>query len=108
MAAAAALRLLPGLLARIRAIVPRLGRGVLEQMACPVSRLAAALKRACDGPPPRWRPAASRQGAGSRAAGQADAECAAVVRTALAGRDHSGRGPVPGRRNGAGHGGATR
>jgi hypothetical protein len=42
------LKLIPGLLAQIHAILPRLNPTALAQLICPVGRLANAVDRACD------------------------------------------------------------
>jgi hypothetical protein len=41
------LKLIPGLLAQIHAILPRLNPGALAQLICPVGRLANAVNQAC-------------------------------------------------------------
>lgn len=85
---------IPGLLAQIHALLPRLSQTARAQLLCPVGALAGALDAACgdDGCP--WacdEPAAGDPRGNFRVIIELVAECSAAIRTALGG---SGRDPV--------------
>lgn len=94
------LMLIPGLLAQIHAILPRLNRTAIAQLLCPVGRLASALEQVCGGGCP-W--ACSEPTVPDRRAEFAPLielvmDCSVAVRTAL------GRQLRPGRDSGSYYG----
>lgn len=84
---------IPGLLAQIHALLPRLSRTARAQLLCPVGMLAGALDATCgDGCP--WAcddPAVPDPRGNFRVMIELVAECSAAIRTALGG---PGRDPV--------------
>ncbi|MCL2584529.1 MAG: hypothetical protein FWE35_18950 [Streptosporangiales bacterium] len=86
-------RMIPGLLAQIHALLPRLSQTARAQLLCPVGALAGALDEACgDGCP--WGcddPAVPDPRAYFRVMIELVAECSAAIRAALGG---PGRHPV--------------
>ena len=78
-------RMIPGLLAQIHAVLPRLSRTARAQLLCPVGTLASALDQACgDGCP--WGcddPAVPDRRDDFRAMIELVAECSIAIRTAL-------------------------
>lgn len=84
---------IPGLLAQVHALLPRLSQTARAQLLCPVGALAGALDAACgDGCP--WAcddPAAEDPRAHFRVMIELVAECSAAIRTSL---DGPGRDPV--------------
>lgn len=90
-------RMIPGLLAQIHAVLPRLNQTARAQLLCPVGTLASALDQACgdDGCP--WGcddPAVPDRREGFRPMIELVAECSAAIRTAL-GRARGGQAPIP-------------
>lgn len=99
-------RLIPGLLAQIHAVLPRLNQTARAQLLCPVGSLASALEKACgDGCP--WGcgdPAAPDRREAFRPVIELVAECLAAIRAAL-GPSRRDRAPIPvTSRRGPGHG----
>lgn len=98
------LRLIPGLLAQIHAISPRLSSSALTQLLCPVGRLAGVLSQVCGGGCP-WAcgsPAMPDRRAEFAPLIELTAECSAVVRTGLGRQAYPGRGSRPRYRPGPG------
>lgn len=89
-------RMIPGLLAQIHAVLPRLNQTARAQLLCPVGTLTSALEAACgDGCP--W--GCAHSGARDRREDfspmiELVAECSAAIRTAL-GPARASREPVP-------------
>ncbi|MGH3167477.1 MAG: hypothetical protein ACRDN0_16500 [Trebonia sp.] len=91
------LKLIPGLLAQIHAISPRLNRSALAQLLCPVGRLASALDEVRGGGCP-WAcgdPAVPDRRAEFAPLTELVAECSAAVRAALGWRSAPPRGSRP-------------
>lgn len=86
-------RAIPGLLAQVHAVLPRLSQTARAQLLCPVGTLAGALDASCgDGCP--WgceEPAVPDRRGNYRTMIELVAECSTAIRTALGGPD---RGPV--------------
>jgi hypothetical protein len=102
---ARALRLIPGLLAQVHAILPRLNKSALTQLLCPVGRLASALHQVCGGCP--WGcgdPAVPDRRAEFVPLIELVGECSAAVKTRLGWRSRAARGsrPDPGSHPGRG------
>jgi hypothetical protein len=78
-------RMIPGLLAQIHAVLPRLNRTARAQLLCPIGVLASALDQACgDGCP--WRcgdPAVPDRREAFTPMIELVAECSTAIRTAL-------------------------
>lgn len=93
---AACFRLIPGLLAQIHAVLPRLNQTARAQLLCPVGTLASALDQACgDGCP--WGcddPAAPDRREYFRPMIELVAECSIAIRAAL-GPQPRGQAPIP-------------
>jgi hypothetical protein len=89
-------RLIPGLLAQIHAVLPRLNQTARAQLLCPVGTLASALDQACgDGCP--WGcddPAVPDRRQAFRPVIELVAECSAAIRAAL-GPHPRGQAPIP-------------
>jgi hypothetical protein len=97
--------LIPGLLAQVHAILPRLNKSALTQLLCPVGRLASALHQVCGGGCP-WGcgdPAVPDRRAEFVPLTELVGECSAAVRTRLGwrtrapGGSRADRGSRPGR-----------
>jgi hypothetical protein len=104
------LRLIPGLLAQIHAILPRLNRSALAQLLCPVGRLASALDQVCGGGCP-WacaEPAVPDRRVEFTPLIELTAECSAGVRSALGWQSRPSRGSHPAHGAGPGNGIARR
>jgi hypothetical protein len=93
---AACFRLIPGLLAQIHAVLPRLNQTARAQLLCPVGTLASALDQACgDGCP--WGcddPATPDRREHFRPMIELVAECSVAVRAAL-GPHPRAQAPIP-------------
>jgi len=92
------LKLVPGLLAQIHAILPRLNKTAVAQLLCPVGRLAGALDQVCDGGCP-WAcgdPLIPDRRAEFEPMIELVAECSVAVRTVLSQRTRRRRGYIPG------------
>lgn len=89
-------RMIPGLLAQVHAVLPRLNRTARAQLLCPLGTLASALDETCgDGCP--WGcddPAVPDRREAFRPMIELVAECSLAVRDAL-GWTSRGRAPVP-------------
>jgi hypothetical protein len=89
-------RMIPGLLAQIHAVLPRLNQTARAQLLCPVGTLASALDQACgDGCP--WGcgdPAVPDRREAFRPLIELVAECSVAIRTAL-GVTRRGQAPIP-------------
>jgi hypothetical protein len=88
-------RLIPGLLAQIHAILPRLNKTAVSQLLCPVGRLGAALAQVCGGDCP-WgcgNPAVPDRRAEFDPMIELVAECSTAIRVAL-GRHRRGEAPI--------------
>lgn len=89
-----ALKLIPGLLAQVHAISPRLNQRALAQLLCPVGRLSSALDEVRGGGCP-WAcadPAVPDRRAELAPLAELMAECSVTVRTALGWRSAPPRG----------------
>lgn len=89
-------RMIPGLLAQIHAVLPRLNRTARAQLLCPVGTLASALDQACGGGCP-WGcgdPAVPDRRDAFAPMIELVAECAYAIRTAL-GMTRPGQAPIP-------------
>lgn len=89
-------RMIPGLLAQIHAVLPRLNQTAQAQLLCPVGTLASALDQACgDGCPWGCGHAGTRDRRGDFSPMiELVAECSTAVRAAL-GWTRGGREPIP-------------
>jgi hypothetical protein len=89
-------RLVPGLLAQIHAILPRLNQTALSQLLCPVGTLASALDQSCGNGCP-WgcdNPAKPDRRAEFEPLIELVAECSTAIRTRLGWMGGPGRTPI--------------